>query len=313
MTEQHTVGIVGAGVVGISWAALALAHGHRVVAYDPSPDALDRLMPGIEAAWPALRLLGAPDSVPLDRLVRAESPAQVAVSATFIQENGPEALDVKARLLAEIDHAADASVVVASSSSGLLASEVQRACHAHPERFLIGHPINPPHLIPIVEVVPGSATAEWAVDAAIELYRTMGRRPVRLRAELPGHVVNRLQSAMWREALWLVEQGVVTVAEVDQMISYGPGLRWSVLGPLANLQLSGGEGGIRHNLEHLGPAMAAWWDTFTSPQLTPEFIARVVEQMKDEMDGSTNADWAQVRDRLVIAILGLKGDEPAIP
>ena len=171
-----------------------------------------------------------------------------------MQENAPERLDLKLDLYGEIDAVAGPDVVIASSSSGLMPTELQQGCARHPERVLVGHPFNPPHLIPLVEVVGGEATSEAAIEQAMATYASIGKSPIRIRVELPGHVTNRLQAALWREAYWLVEQGVVSVADVDRAISSGPGLRWALLGPFATQHLSGGDGGNRPRARASRPA-----------------------------------------------------------
>jgi carnitine 3-dehydrogenase len=215
--------------------------------------------------------------------------------------------------VATIDAHAPAETVVASSSSGLLATEIQEACAAHPERVLIGHPFHPAHLIPLVEVVAGRITSHIAVRTALDFYSANGKRPIHVRQELSGHVVNRLQAALWREAYSLVQRGVVTVAEVDAAIVNGPGLRWAVVGPFAGQHLSGGTGGIAHTLEHLGPPMVRWWDELGNPEWTPELVATVVEQTSAELGSLSAADVSAARDRLVLQILAAKAREHGLP
>jgi 3-hydroxyacyl-CoA dehydrogenase len=199
-------------------------------------------------------------------------------------------------------------VVLASSSSGLLPSAIARGCPAHPERVVVGHPFNPPHLIPLVEVVPGEKTAEQAVERAMAFYTAVGKRPIRLRQELPGHVANRLQAALWQEAYSLVDRGVASVADIDTAISQGPGLRWAVLGPFANQHRSGGTGGIAHVLEHLGPPTEAWWRDLRSVKLTPELVAKLVAGVDDELAGVDRSELVERRDAVLHALLAAKND-----
>ncbi len=223
-----------------------------------------------------------------------------------MQENGPEREDVKHRLFAVLDAAARPEVVLASSSSGMLPSTIARGCPRHPERVVIGHPFNPPHLIPLVEVVPGERTSEQAVEAALAFYTAVGKKPIRLRQELPGHVANRLQAALWQEAYSLVERGVATVADIDTAIAHGPGLRWAVLGPFANQHLSGGPGGIAHVLEHLGPPTEAWWRDLGQVTLTPELVATIVAGVDEELAGVDPAELVARRDAVLTALLAAK-------
>ncbi|MCD0451646.1 3-hydroxyacyl-CoA dehydrogenase NAD-binding domain-containing protein [Actinocorallia sp. API 0066] len=315
------VAVVGTGVIGASWTALFLAHGHHVTATDPSPDAEAALRAAVTAHWPGLvgatasgteardeRVRGADGSLgeALGRLAFTGDPAEAVAGAEFVQENGPEREAVKDALFAVLDAAAPAGTVLASSSSGLTPSRIQRACGRHPERVLVGHPFNPPHLVPLVEVVPGARTGEDAVRAAIAFYTALGRRPVRVRRELPGHLANRLQAALWREAYALVASGAASVADLDAVIAHGPGLRWALLGPFANQHLSGGSGGIAHVLEHLGPPMEEWWADLGAPRLTPDLVEAVVAGVAEEFAGTDPADVVADRDRLLQLLVAAK-------
>ncbi|WP_067476342.1 3-hydroxyacyl-CoA dehydrogenase NAD-binding domain-containing protein [Actinomadura hibisca] len=302
----RTAALVGAGVIGASWAAAFLAQGLDVIACDPAPGAEARLRQAVADAWPTMERVGLAPGASPDRLAFTTDPAQATGMADFVQENGPERLPDKHRLFAVLDAAAAPEVVLASSSSGLRPSDIQSACRHHPERVLIGHPFNPPHLIPLVEVVPGERTSEKAVAAALSFYTGIGKRPIRLRAELPGHVANRLQAALWREAYSLVERGVATVEDIDAAIAHGPGLRWALLGPFACQHLSGGPGGIAHTLRHLGPPMEDWWRTLGDPGLTPELTERIVAGMADEMGDRDPAVLAAERDELLTLLLAAK-------
>jgi 3-hydroxyacyl-CoA dehydrogenase len=297
------VAVVGTGVIGASWAAHFLAHGLDVTATDPSPGAEERLRSDVAAIWPTLTPAagGSPE-----RLAFTPDPAEAVAHADFVQENGPEREDVKHELFTVLDAAARPEVVLASSSSGMLPSVIARGRPQHPERVVIGHPFNPPHLIPLVEVVPGERTSEQAVEAALAFYTAVGKKPIRLRQELPGHVANRLQAALWQEAYSLVERGVATVADIDTAIAHGPGLRWAVLGPFANQHLSGGPGGIAHVLEHLGPPTEAWWRDLGQVTLTPELVAKLVAGVDEELAGVDPAELVARRDAVLTALLDAK-------
>lgn len=274
--------MVGTGVIGESWARLFLAHGHEVVATDPAPGAEERLPDGVAFT---------PDS------------AEAVAGADFVQENGPERLEVKHALLATLDAAARPEVVIASSSSMLRPTDLARGVPGHPERVLVGHPFNPPHLVPLVEVVPGEATSEAAVEAAMAFYAGVGRTPLRLRAELPGHLANRLQAALWREAYSLVDRGVATVADVDTAITEGPGLRWAAVGPITGQHLSGGADGLAHVLEHLHPGTEALWADLGTPTMTPELADRLVTQVTEAVDGTDADTLLARRDAVIRAVL----------
>jgi carnitine 3-dehydrogenase len=292
-----TVAVLGTGVIGTSWAAHFLRHGLSVVATDPAAGAEDRLRAGVAA-------IGAP----AERLRFTDDVGAAAAAADFVQENGPEREDVKLAVIAAADAAARPDVVIASSSSGLLPSAIARGAAHHPERVLVGHPFQPPHVVPLVEVVPGERTSEAAVDAAVAFYAGVGKKPVRLRRELPGHVVNRLQAALWQEAYSLVERGVVSVADIDTAISNGPGLRWALLGPFATQHLSGGAGGIAHVLEHLGPPTEAWWRDLGQVTLTPALVDAIVAGVDAELGGADPAELATRRDTALRALLDLKAE-----
>jgi carnitine 3-dehydrogenase len=295
---MSTVAVVGTGVIGASWTALFLAHGLDVVATDPAPGAEERLRADVAAIGLDAR----------GRLSFVDDVAEAVADADFVQENGPERIDVKHALFAALDAAARPDVVLASSSSGLLPSAIATACVTHPERVLVGHPFNPPHLLPLVEVVPGERTSEAAIDRAMAFYTELGKKPIRLRHELPGHVANRLQAALWREAYSLVDRGVATVADIDTAIANGPGLRWALLGPFTVQHLSGGPGGIAHVLEHLGPPTEAWWRDMGDPSLTPELVDKIVAGVADELDGTDQAALVERRDAALRALLASKAE-----
>jgi carnitine 3-dehydrogenase len=298
-----TVAVVGTGVIGASWAAHFLAHGMDVTATDPAPGAEERLRADVAAHWPVLQPV---EGASPERLTFTTDPAAAVAEADFVQENGPEREDVKHALYAVLDEAARPDVVLASSSSGMLPTVIARGATRHPERVLVGHPFNPPHLIPLVEVVPGEQTGEDVVERALAFYAAVGKKPIRLRQEVPGHVANRLQAALWQEAYSLVERGVATVADIDAAIANGPGLRWAVLGPFVNQHLSGGPGGLAHVLEHLGPPTEAWWRDLGQVTLTPELNAKLVSGVDDELAGTDPAELVARRDAVLTSLLAAK-------
>ncbi|MFJ7219048.1 3-hydroxyacyl-CoA dehydrogenase NAD-binding domain-containing protein [Amycolatopsis sp. NPDC098790] len=295
---MSTVAVVGTGVIGVSWAKLFLAHGLDVVATDPAPGAEERLRSALDDT---------------ERLRFVAEPGEAAAAADFVQENGPEREDVKHTLFAVLDEAARPDVVLASSSSGLLPSAIARGCPRHPERVVVGHPFNPPHLIPLVEVVPGRDTAPGVVDRAVAFYTSVGKRPIRLAREVPGHVANRLQAALWQEAYSLVERGIATVADIDTAIANGPGLRWAVLGPFVNQHLSGGAGGLAHVLAHLGPPTEEWWRDLGRVHLTPELAETLVAGVDAELAGTDDRSLAAARDAVLNQLLAAKAAQPDLP
>ena len=297
-----TLAVVGAGAIGGSWTALALARGFTVHAADPDPSAEARLRAAV--ADHLVELDAGADVDALERLhVHTDAAAAVA-TADLVIESGPERIETKRELFAVLDEAAPADVVLASSSSGFGPSAFQDACR-HPERVVVAHPFNPPHLVPLVEVVGGRATSEDTIEATMSAMTALGRRPVRVRAELPGHVVNRLQAALWREAYDLVRRGAVSVADLDAAVASGPGLRWALLGPIATQHLSGGPQGLAHVLAHLGPPMVDWWADLGSPALTPELAEQLVTGVHDELGGREREVLAR-RDRALREVLAVK-------
>jgi 3-hydroxyacyl-CoA dehydrogenase len=277
--EIGRVAVVGAGAIGASWVTLLRHHGLDVVVTDPAPGAEAALRGEVDVR------LGELGSSATGDLVFTADLERAGRDADLVLESGPERLDVKREIYAALDRFTRYDVVLASSSSGLPPSSFQDACAGHPERVLVAHPFNPPHLVPLVEVVGGRLTTEEPIRTVTAFLRRLGRTPVRIRRELPGHVANRLQAALWREAYHLVGQGAISVADLDLLVSSGPGLRWALLGPLATQHLSGGPAGLEHVLAHLGPPMVEWWADLGDPQLTPELIDRLVAGVRDELGG----------------------------
>lgn len=304
--DATRVAVVGTGVIGSSWVAHFLSCGMQVLATDPAAGAEARLQADLDAIWPIIGRLGHVPSQARDRLEFTTDLAQALHRTTFVQENAPEDKAKKQQLMRDLDALAPSGVLVASSSSGLLPSDLQALCEREPARIIVGHPFHPPHLMPLVEVVGGRATDPATLDRAMAFYRSVGKRPIRIRRELPGHVANRLQAALWREAFSLVEQGAATVEDIDTAVMHGPGLRWALLGPFLTLHLTGGAGGMRGILEHLGPSVEAWWEQFTTPRLTPELQRTVVQGVSDYARSLGGAALGEQRDRLLVELLSLK-------
>ena len=306
MTKR--ISVIGAGTIGASWAAYFLARGFEVAAYDPAPNGEDFARRFIDNAWPTLEKLNAVQSgADRKRFSFFKDPAAAAEGAAFVQESGPESEDVKIELLAAIDAAAPPDSVIASSSSGLLISRVAAKCK-HLERCVIGHPFNPPHLIPLVEVVGGAKTSPDAVRKAMTFYREIGKHPIHIKKEVRGHVANRLQMALWREAIHLVIEGVVSVADADAAIAYGPGLRWALMGPHLCFHMGGGDGGMKHYLDHLGPANQSWMDDLGTPRLDAKTQKAIIDGVTEEAAGRSMDDLRRWRDRKLIEILRVSGE-----
>jgi 3-hydroxyacyl-CoA dehydrogenase len=307
----NTVAIIGTGVVGASWAALFLAKGLEVVATDVAPDAHASLRHFVETAWPALKRLGlAPGASQSNLKFAADLPTAVK-NADFVQENGPERIDFKKKLYRQLDDLLSADVIIASSSSGLTMSAIQSDCPSHPERCVIGHPFNPPHLVPLVEIVGGAKTSEETIQRAFEFYTSIGKRAVRLHKEVPGHVANRLQAALGREVYHLVAEGVVSVADVDTALCWGPGLRWGIMGQVLLNHLGGGEGGIDHFFAQFTGPMTAWWKVLGSPVLTPELQQTLIDGLHAEVGSRSVDELAAQRDEVLLGLLELRANSEA--
>jgi 3-hydroxyacyl-CoA dehydrogenase len=306
MRPVRRIAIVGTGTIGAGWATHYLARGFDVVATDPAPGAETALRAYVEAAWDAVTTLGLSPGASPDRLTFTADMRDAVAGADFVQENAPERPQFKVKLFAAIDDATPSDAIIASSTSGITMSVIQTACR-HPERTVIGHPFNPPHLIPLVEVVGGRKTAPETIEAAMSFYASIGKRPIRLKKELPGHVANRLQAALYREVVYLIDQEVLDVADADDAVSWGPGLRWGVMGPNLLWHLGGGEGGIRHFMDHLmGPMAEDMWPTLGHPQMTPELEQKIIDGVLHEADGRSIDELAAQRDAMLLALQAVR-------
>ena len=306
------IAIVGTGTIGASWATHYLAHGFDVTATDPAPGAEAALRSYVESAWQGVQTLGLTPGASPDRLKFTSDLGSALADADFVQENAPERPELKVKLFAQIDDATPPDAIIASSSSGITMSEMQAECR-RPERTVIGHPFNPPHVIPLVEVVGGRRTAPETIQNAMVFYASIGKKPIHLKKELPGHVANRLQSALYREVVYLIGQGVLDVADADDAVSWGPGLRWGVMGPNLLWHLGGGQGGIQHFMDHLMPRMAAGWPGLGNPELTPELAQQIIKGVLEEADGRSIEELAAERDEMLFGLLAVRGDYGSTP
>jgi 3-hydroxyacyl-CoA dehydrogenase len=304
------VAIIGTGVIGASWAAQFLAKGLDVVATDVAPGAEASLRRFVRAAWPALERLGLAPGASQSRLTFSGDLPTAVARADLIQENGPERIDFKRKLYRQLDELLPADVIIASSSSGLTMSEIQSDCRLHPERCVIGHPFNPPHLIPLVEIVGGGKTSEETIRRATEFYTSIGKQTVRLNKEVPGHVANRLQAALMREVYHLVDEGVVSVADIDTALCWGPGLRWGIMGQVMLNHLGGGPGGIEHMLQQFTGPITAWWKVLGSPTLTPELQKKLIDGVHAEAGSRTIDELEATRDEILLGLLELRTKRP---
>jgi 3-hydroxyacyl-CoA dehydrogenase len=305
----NKVAIIGSGVIGASWAALFLAKGLDVVATDVTPTAQASLEAFIAAAWPALERLGLAPGASRDRLSFTTDLDVALADADLVQENGPERIAFKQDLYRHLDQVLGPDVIIASSSSGLTMSEIQSACEHHPERCVIGHPFNPPHLVPLVEVVGGAKTSAETIERAMAFYTGLGKRAIHVRKEVPGHVANRLAAALYREVVHLVSEGVVDVGDVDAAVSWGPGLRWGIMGPNLLYHLGGGAGGIEHFFDQFTGPLTAWWKVLGTPEITPEVRATIIKGVHEEVQNRSLPELEAYRDEILLGLLQLRNKE----
>ena len=302
--QVRRVSVVGAGVIGGGWALHYLRMGLDVDVYDPSPRAEADLLRMLEVTWPLLERVGLRLGASPDRLRVHAGLADAVGDADMVQESSPEDSTLKRAVLAAIDEAAPPDAVIASSTSGFAMTMLQADC-ARPERCVVGHPFNPPYLVPLVEVVGGERTDPAVVDWLVAFYAAMGKRPLRLSRELPGFVGNRLQEAMWREALHMVAAGEATVEEIDEAIAYGPGLRWAQMGPCLTFHLAGGSAGMEHMLDHFGAALLEPWTRLAAPPLTGQLRDRMISGCLREAGGRPVAELERLRDEFLAELLQL--------
>jgi carnitine 3-dehydrogenase len=306
----HRIAIVGTGVIGASWAAYYLARGFEVVATDPGPQAEANLRKYVDDAWPLLTQVGLSAGASRDRLTFNTDMSRALADADWVQENAPERPDFKIKLFAQMDEATPPNSVIASSSSGITMDVIQSGAK-RPERCVIGHPFNPPHVVPLVEVVGGAKTSEATIERAMAFYASIGKKPVRLYKSLPGHVANRFQAALYKEVLYLVQQGVLSVADADVAVSYGPGIRWGVMGPSLQWHVGGGQGGIQHFMEHLMDPLAGMMKTLGTPDITPQLKQTVVDAVLKEAAGRSVEQLAREENSVLIGLLKLRSEAKA--
>jgi 3-hydroxyacyl-CoA dehydrogenase len=304
-TQIRNVAIVGTGLIGASWAAQYLASGFDVVATDPAPNAEVNLRKGVDEAWELLTAIGLAPGASRDRLKFTADMKEALSKADFVQESVPERADIKVKVFAQMDEAAPTDTILASSASGITMDIIQARCK-HPERCVVGHPFNPPHVIPLVEVVGGAKTSEAVIERAMAFYASIGKKPIRLRKSIPGHVGNRLQAALYKEVLYLIQQGVLSVEDADLAVSYGSGLRWAVMGPSLQWHLGGGPGGMRHFVEKYMDGFTGLMKKLEMPDVTPALMQTVIDGVEKEANGQSVDQLAQAENKLVLELLALR-------
>jgi len=310
--QIQNIAIVGTGVIGASWAALYLARGFNVTATDPAPNAEANLHRFIDAAWKDLEVIGLSPNASREHLKFTTDMKKALADADLVQENGPERKDFKIKLFADMDAATPEDSIIASSSSGLTMSVMQSACK-RPERCVTGHPFNPPHVIPLVEVVGGAKTSPETVERTIAFYESIGKKPIHVRKEVVGHVANRLQAALYREIVYLIEQGVLDVADSDTAVCWGPGLRWGVMGPSLLFHLGGGQGGMQHFLAQFTGPLSEWWkDLGKITEFSPEVKQTLLEGALKEAGNRSIEELERERDSMLLELLATRAkDEKA--
>jgi len=302
------VAVLGGGLIGASWCAWFLSRGLRVAVYDPDPTAEVRVARVVGEAWAALERLGTAPGADRTAYAVVDDPAAAVEGAEFVQECAPERIPIKRELFGRIDGVLPPGVVVATSTSGLLVRDMQEGL-ANAGRYVVGHPFNPPHLIPLVECAGSDLSDPAAVDWAVAFYRAIGKVAVRLNREVPGHIANRLQAAVWREAVNLVAEGVATVADIDAAVAYGPGLRWALMGPNLTYHLGGGQGGLESFIKHIGPSQEGRWQDLGKLERIPEAVVpKLVDGVREEVGGASIDALAADRDRLLLGLLQLIGN-----
>ena len=302
MSKIKSFGLLGTGVIGGGWAARALHGGYDVVAYDINPEMEDVLMRSLEVAARGLsKLTEGMKLPPKGRLKFTDDLGELAACAAFIQENVPEVLETKRKALNQLTTISPANVIISSSTSGFMPSELQKGM-THPERILVGHPFNPVYLCPLVEIVGGAQTAEQSKLLAREFYESIGMHALMVKREVPGHISDRLQEAMWREILHALNDDIATTGELDESIVYGPGLRWAIMGMNQIYMLGGGEGGAMHFIKQFGPALELPWTHLKAPELTDTIIDRFADGTEAQANGKTVRELEAIRDECMVAI-----------
>ncbi len=302
MQKFERAAVLGAGVIGASWTALFLAAGLEVDVFDVADNAEQSVRGYVAKAWPTLTELGMTEQGDPDKVRFHSTPEDAVASAQFVQENVPERIEIKHDTYGRIEPKLAPEAIVSSSASGLMVSEMQRGWK-DPSRFILGHPFNPPHLIPLVELLANDKTADGVLEEAEAFYRQVGKVTIRVNREVPAHVSNRLQAALWREAIHLYVTGVASLEDVDKAVWAGPGLRWAAMGPHMLFNLAAGEGGMAEFCNRYGDSFHRWWADLGEVELTPDVAGKLVDGAKLAMDGKTLEETAGDRDALIVAML----------
>ena len=299
----NNISVVGTGTIGASWATYFLSKGFKVNAWDPSDGWKQRILSFINNAWPQIQSLGFKGEFKETNIILCSSLEEALTGTDFVQESAPEQLKLKQSLFKQIDEYTSKNIIVSSSTSGLIMSDMQGRLE-NANRFVVGHPFNPPHLIPLVEVLGGKNTDVLAVDWAINFYNKIGKHAIKLKKEVPGHLANRLQAALWREAVLAVQNDLASVEDINAAVAMGPGLRWALMGPHMIMNLTGGAGGYRKMLDHFGPGISGWWETMNeNPQLSTVLKKELINGIEEEAKGRSIAQLEEERDEQLVELL----------
>lgn len=302
MTNINQVAVLGAGVIGASWTSLFLASGLKVNVYDPAENVAQSVGDYVRSAWPMLERLGMTSGGNPENIEFFQCPREAVAGTQFVQENVPERLQIKHQLFAQIESALPENAIVASSASGLMLSEMQQGW-SNPARFILGHPFNPPHLIPLVELLANDKTEKSVMEQAEAFYQQVGKVTIRVKREVPAHVANRLQAALWREAIHLVQSGVASVEDVDKAVWAGPGLRWAAMGPHMLFHLGAGAGGLQEFCNRYRDSFHRWWDDLGDTHLTPELANELAAGVCEEAGDQDIMQASSQRDAMIVAML----------
>ncbi|MEH6822692.1 MAG: 3-hydroxyacyl-CoA dehydrogenase NAD-binding domain-containing protein [Motiliproteus sp.] len=296
-------GVLGTGVIGGAWALHFLRMGMDVVAYDPGPNAREKLLAMVDHIWPTLVKLGLREGASPQRLRFAASLEELVNSVEVIQESTPENLEAKRALFAELDRITPPDVVIISSTSGFAMSDMAVDLQHQADRFVVGHPFNPPYLMPFCEVCGGERTSQEVVDWTAEFYEAIEKKVAKMNKELPGFIGNRLQEALWREALHMVANNECSVEDIDKAIAYGPGMRWAIMGHCLTFHLGGGQGGMAHLLDHFEDSLEEPWTRLQAPKLTQQLKDDMVAGCLNQANGASINDLILERDDCLIRIM----------
>ena len=299
MPKITKVAVIGTGVIGIGWIIRLLAHDIKVFAFDKKLNQKNNLINEIKRASPFVKKLFNKKNINLNNLKLFTSLRNAVKDADFIQECVPENYRLKTQLINQISNNCKPSVIISSSSSGLLPSKIFSKCK-NKKRGIIGHPFNPVYLLPLVEIVPGKKTISKSLNAANKFYKSISMNPIILKKELPGYLSDRLQEALWREALHIVNEGYATTEDLDRAIEDGPGLRYSLMGTFLTFHLAGGKTGMKHMLEQFGPALKMPWTKLKAPKLTKKLSNRLISGTKKQSRGKSINNLSNIRDEYLV-------------